>query len=344
MTSTDHEQVAWQRRFHNPMRRQGSVSPDNAAYALGLLFLSGMRVIPASRRIPVINTASPLLARLLCAANTASARMIRENLNTVFGSIRPRESVPADVHRLLSMTVWNSLVISSLPVLPRSQVVELAQIEGISCLDVHLTGGHPVLIWNYHFGIDPLIVAAVLHARGYPVHTISHVRQMPATASAFQRLYLLQLHSVGEQLSVIDPQEGIQHKMLDVLRNKECLYITPDYMLPRSEIKSQSASVVPIDFLGRRAYLQAGGLRLAKRHRAKIVTVLSAQDDKNPRRLMVEPLELPTPGFTPAELQQDLQIGMRRLEAQVLARPYLWLDLKRNDLAERLETTANQDR
>jgi lauroyl/myristoyl acyltransferase len=234
------------------------------------------------------------------------------------------------------MTIWNPLIVNSLPVLSRSQIVDLVPIDGISCLDDYLDSGHPVLIWGYHFGIAPLIVAGLLHARGYPVHAIAHVRQTPAKASILQFLYFLQMQPLGDRLSMIDPGEGVQRKTLDVLKNKECLYVTPDYMIPDDERHPRSAFEIPIDFLGRKAYLHTGGLRLAKRLKAKVVTVLPTQAYEDDRRLIVEPFELPTSGLTPAELQQDLQMCMRRLEVQVLAHPYWWLDLRRNDLVQRL--------
>jgi lauroyl/myristoyl acyltransferase len=304
-----------------------------------------MQLLPASQRVRVINKASTLLGRLLYAVNVHSTKTMRENLNTMLGSDRSPDTLEAGLHRLLSLTVWNALVINSLPVLSREQIVDLVPIDGMSCLDNCLDDDRPVLIWGYHFGVHPLIVAAILHARGYPIHAITHVRQMPVAASAFQRYYLQRLERIGDQFPVIDPREGVQRQMLDVLRNKECLYVTPDYMIPEDEIQPKSAFVVPIDFLGRRTWLQTGGLRLAKRLKAQVVTMLSTPGDGNgdERRLLVEPFELPTSGLKPVELQRDLQMCMRRLELHVLAHPYLWWDLKRDDLAKRL-TTIPRDR
>ena len=316
--------------------RQRPVSAGDVTYVLGSLLLSVMRAIPASGRIRVINKASPFLSGLLYAANLHPTRTIRENMNAVLGSDHAPDVAGADIRRLLSLIVWNSLIMKALPALTRQQTVDLVAIEGISCLDDHLAGGHPVLVWGYHFGIETLIVAALLHARGYPVHAITHVRQMPTRGSALQSRYYLQVQSIADQLSVIDPQQGVQRKILDVLRSKECLYLTPDYMIPEGKRHPKSAFEVPIDFLGRRAYLQTGGLRLAKRLGARVVTVLSTQADGYNRRLVVEPFELPTSSLTPAELQQDLQMCMERLEVQVQAHPYWWLDLKRNDLVQRL--------
>lgn len=336
MTSSEHGQVIWQRQSDNQRHRRCAVSPGDVTYVLGSLLLSVMRAVPAAQRIRAINKVSPFLARLLYTANVHPTRTIRENLNAVLVPDRSPDAVEADVRRLLSMTMWNSLMINSLPVLPRSQIVNLVRIEGLSRLDNYLASGHPVLIWGYHFGISPLLVAALLHARGYPIHAVAHARQMPVAASIFQRFYLRRLRGIGYRFPVIDPRTGVQREMLDVLRNKDCLYVTPDYMIPEDERHPRSAFEVPIDFLGRKAYLHTGGLRLAKRHKAKVVTVFSTQADEDNRRLIVEPFELPTPGLKPAELQQDLQVCMRRLEAQVLAHPYWWLDLKRNDLVQRL--------
>lgn len=320
----------------NQTSRRRPVSAADITYVLGSLFLSVMRVFPAPQRVRAINRVSPFLARLLHTANIHPTRTIRGNLNAVLSLGHSPDAVEADVRRLLSVIVWNSLMVNNLPAFTQEQIMDLVPIDGIACLDDYLADGHPVLIWGYHFGISPLIIAVLLHARGYPVHAITHVRQMPAKASILQFFYYLQVQRTGDQLSMIDPGEGVQRKTLDVLRNKECLYVTPDYMIPEDERHPRSAFEIPIDFLGRKAYLQTGGLRLAKRHEAKVATVLSTQADEANRRLIVEPFELPTSGLTPAELQQDLQMCMRRLEVQVLAHPYWWLDLKRNDLVQRL--------
>lgn len=333
MISTNPDQVTWHR---NQTRRLRLISPGDVTYVLASLFLSGMQLLPPPQRIRVVNKVSAFLGRLLHTVNVHSARTIRENLNTMLGSDRLPDAVEEGLRQSLSLIVWNALMINSLPALSKEQIAGLVPIDGIPCLDGYLNDGHPVLIWSYHFGIHPLIIAAILHARGYPVHTVTHVHQMPVAASVFQRLYLHRLSRIGEQFPVIDPREGLKRSMLDVLRNKECLYVTPDYMIPEDERQPGSAFVVPIDFLGRRAWLHTGGLRLPKRFKAKVVTVLSTQDDGEVRRLTVEPFKLPTPGLTPAELQRDLQKCMRRLEAHVLAQPYLWWDLKREDLVERL--------
>jgi KDO2-lipid IV(A) lauroyltransferase len=239
------------------------------------------------------------------------------------------------------MTIWNSLVIHALPALTKQQIVNLVPVDGLSCLDDHLAAGRPVLVWCYHFGVHHLIVAALLHARGYPIHVVAHALHMPAGASVFQRFYLRRLQRISGQFPMIDPQEGPERTMLDVFRSKQCLCITPDYMIP--EAQPRSAFEVPVDFLGHRACLHTGGLRLAKRFHAGVVTILSVQQDDHERRLIVEPFDLPTVGFTPVELQRDLQMCMQRLEAQVLAYPCLWWDLKRDDLLERLEVIPCDD-
>jgi len=340
MASTKQDQVAW---HHNQAQRLRLVSPGDLTYVFASLFLSGMQLLPASQRTRVVNKVSAFLGRLLHDLDVYSTKTIRKNLNILLGSGCSSGIVEADLRRLLSLAVWNALMINSLPVLPREQIVDLVPIDGISCLDDYLDDGRPVLIWSYHFGIHPLIVAAILHARGYPIHAVTHVRHMPVAASVFQRRYLQRLERIGEQFPVIDPREGMKRSMLDVLRNKECLYVTPDYMIAADNSQSKSAFVVPIDFLRRRTFLQTGGLRLAKRLKAQVVTVFSTQGDEGERRLIVEPFELPTSGLTPAELQRDLQMCMRRLEVHVQADPYLWWDLKRDDLLERL-TTSPQDK
>ena len=135
-----------------------------------------MKLFHPPQRVRVVAKVSAFLGRLLCAVNAHSARTLRENLNAVLGSDRSPSVVKEDLSRLLSLIVWNVLMINTLPVLPREQIVDLVPIDGISCLDDCLDGDRPVLMWSYHFGVHPLIIAAILHARGYPIHAVTHVR------------------------------------------------------------------------------------------------------------------------------------------------------------------------
>jgi lauroyl/myristoyl acyltransferase len=286
--------------------------------------------------VRLVGQLSTLLGGIIYATDAHSARIVRKNWSTVVSPERPPEDRESDLRRLLSLVTWNALMINSLPVLSREEVAELVPIDGTACLDGYLDDGHPVLVWSYHFGVHPLIVAAILHARGYPIHVITHVRQMPVGVSVSRSLYLHRLKSIGDQFPVIDPREGIQRRMLDALRDKECLYVTPDYMSPANEGQPESAFMVPVDFLGRRALLSTGGLRLPKRLKAKVTTVISTKHNGDKIRLLVEPFELPTNGLRPEDLQCDLQACMRRLEAQVMAYPDLWWDVKREDLTQRL--------
>jgi len=327
----------------SPARRRMKMSSNDITYRLASMFLGIARVIPAPRRARWIDSVSPFLARLLCAANVHSARTIRRNLSGLFGAERAPDRIENDVRRLLSMTVWNSLILNTLPALSQPHLSDLIPVDDVAGLDAYRAEGRPVLIWGFHFGIQPLIVAALLRARGYPLRAITHVRQIPETSGRGQRAYLRQLHSLGDQLSVTDPREGIDRKVLDTLTARECLYVTPDYMITIDVAQPCPPFVVPIDFLGRTAYLQTGSLRLAKRLGAGVVTVLTTWLDGE-RRLAIEPLKLPGAGLTPADLQHDLQLGMQRLEAQIRTRPGLWLDLKRDDLIERLKPSPESQR
>jgi lauroyl/myristoyl acyltransferase len=324
------------RQSRERVHRRPLFSPDDATYGLALLFLSLVRLVPASQLVRVIDMVSPVLARLLQTSHLHAARKICENMAALLPAQCLPDITPVYARRLLSTIVWNALVIHSLPALPRSQIADLVKLEGAAGLRERLDSGRPVLIWGYHFGVDPFIVANVLYAHGYPLHAVTHVHQVPPTASFLQRRYFLRLHAADNALSVIDPRQGVQRKMLDILKRNECLYVTPDYMLPQNQKHVWSAFEVPVDLLGRRAFLQAGSLRLAKRLDAQVMTVFTVQGAGALRHLRIEPCQALTSGLTPDDLQRDLQMGMRRLEAQVLTHPYWWLDLKRNDLLQRL--------
>jgi lauroyl/myristoyl acyltransferase len=295
-----------------------------------------MRLVPAAQSRWAVEQISGLLARLLLAAHAHAAGTIRNNFTTVFGAVCPRELVGTQVRRLLAVTVWNSLTMHTLPTLSKQQIADLVPVEGAAHLDECLAGAHPVLVWAFHFGVHPLLVAAILHARGYPILVVSHMEQMPAESTTLQRAYLHRLGHMGDQFPVIDPREGLKRGMLDVLKEGRCLFVTPDYMMPVDEAQPASAFDVEVRFLDRSPVLQAGSLRLAKRLGARAVTVLSAEDEWKRLRLVVEPFDWPTAGLTPADLRSDLQASMTRLEAQVISHPHLWWDLKRDDLLQRL--------
>jgi len=336
---TERDQSA---QLQDQVQRLRWVSPGDVTYLFAWLLLSGVQELPLLRRVGVIDKVSTFLGGVLYAFDVHSTRMTRENLHALLGADRSSGEVEADLRRLLSLIAWNALMINCLPAFPREQIASLVPIDGISYLDNCLQNGRPTLIWGHHYGVHPLVVAAILRARGYPIHVVTHVGHMSAAASVFRRRYLQRLGRIGSLFPVINPREGVQRHMLDVLRNKEFLYVTPDYMLRPDEPQFQSPFTVPIDFLGRRVFLQTGGLRLAKRLGAQVVTVPSTQGEGGQRRLTVEPFELPTSGLTPVELQCDLQMCMCRLEAHVLARPHLWWDLKRDDLLERLTEVAQE--
>jgi lauroyl/myristoyl acyltransferase len=300
MTSTKQQHLDWHRQASDRINRKRLTSAGDITFVLASLLLGVVQLLPASQRIWIIDTASTYLAGLLYIANAHFTQTIRRNLKTALGQHRPPDGIEREVRGLLSVTVWNSLIMHTMPVLAQEQIVNLMPVDGLSCLGECLAENRPVLVWAYHFGVHPLIVAAILHAHGYPINAITHVRQMPAGATAFQRRYLKRLTGIAARFPVIDPREGLQRKMLDVLQSKECLYITPDYMVPQDEIDPDSTFMAPVDLLQRRAWLQTGGLRLAKRLGATVVTVLSTQDEKKKWRLAVEPFVFPTSGLTPA--------------------------------------------
>jgi len=304
------------------------------------LLLSCVQIVPASRRLQVLDQASQTLAALVQAAALRPARVIGANLRAVFGLDNPGV-VRRYVRQQLALSIWNALVMGSAGGLSPAQMADLVPVQGEFLLNDSLAAGRPTVVLSYHFGIQPLIAAAVLGAKGYPVFVVSHVSDVSSEGGRERQLYYRQISQIADRFPIIDPREGVQRALLDVLRDNKCLYLTPDYMLPQSEREANTPFEVAIGLLGRTAVLRTGGLRLAKRHQAGAVTVLSAPDEDGRLRLVVEPFVFPTAGFGPADLRDDLQACMRRLELQLLAYPYLWLDLKREDLVERLVADAS---
>ena len=305
-------------------------------YLLGSVLLEGMARPPASWQVAIIDHLSGVLARTLHALDALPARNLRQNIAVVLPASAGRAAI---IRRLLQVSIWNSLTLNSLPYYSTAQIANLVTLEGETHLTAGRDAGVPALIWAFHFGVHPLIVAATLQARGYPIHAVTHILHMPATASTIRQRYLRQLAPLAKRLSVIDPRDALGRKMLDVLQNAACLFVTPDYMLPPSE-RSNNRFSVRIPLLGRSAFLETGSLRLAKRLGAQVITVLSQWEENRKPRLIIRPLTV-TAELNPNALRRDLQAGMARLETAVQAAPGLWWDLKRADFLERLIVTED---
>lgn len=314
------------------------VARGDLTYLLGGALLALMNSLPASWQTRLINGLSKFLGPVLYRSNVA--RAVRSNTLTLFEAEQLPQGFDTHLRHVMTLTVWNSMMLNRLPHNSKDEIANLVHVKGLDHLDAYRRQGRAVLIWSYHFGIHPLIVAGVLWAKGYPIHVIAHAHSMTVASSLLHQRYLDQLKPITELFPVTDPREAPHRDLLDVLRGGGCLYVTPDYALPLDE-RSASPFEVPVSFLGHTVYLQSSSLRLAKRLDVPVVTILSRLNGAGKIELVVNSLELPTKGSRPGDLQADLQVGMDRLAEGVQTSPSLWWDLKREDLLERLNVPVD---
>ncbi len=305
-------------------------------YVLASLLMVTLRVVPAPKRPPVIGWLSRIAGRLWYRTNHGSVRRVRRHLRRLFGDRLSAQEIEAHIPRHLSLVAWNSMMVDLLPYLDEETTRCLLPIEGLHHLDAIRRQGKAVLLMGGHFGAFAYVIAAVLHALGYPICEVGHGgRPYPGSSRLYRRLFWPRVRSVRQRFRVIDPQEGPQRALLDAFRRGEVVYLLPDQYFIVEPGRSVPPHLIPLRFLGRTVYLETGGVRLAKRMGAEAVLALPVQEG-NVQRVPLEPFPYATDGTRPEELARDLQAFLERLEARVRAQPFLWRDLRRPDLLARL--------
>jgi lauroyl/myristoyl acyltransferase len=195
--------------------------------------------------------------------------------------------------------------------------------------------GNPILMLGCHLGPYAIPVASALQGLGYPVHYIGHAFPRHQTSRLYRKVYYERVSKVCENINVINPLDGPKHQLLDIFRKGEILFLLPDQYFVLEPGQKRPLQMVQVDFLGSRVNLETGGLRLGKRFGAEILTVMPEWMDGSYHTFIV-PMELPTKETTPAELSQDLEAFLGLIETRIYRQPFLWRDLRRADLFERM--------
>jgi len=265
-----------------------------------------------------------------------NVRLARANIQTLFGARWSDAEIESHVRKLLTLTAWNSMMIDLLPALQDEHAAHLMPVEGTHHLDEAMARGRGVLLLGAHLGAFAYVVAAVLYARQYPVCEVGYGgRPKPGSSLFYRRFYWPRVMGMRQHFNVIDPQNGPQRALLDTLREGKILYLLPDEYFILDQPRSHSQYLVPVELLGRTVHVETGGLRLAKRLGAEVFTALPVQEGRV-QRVFIEPFAFPTSGTAPEDLAQDMRAFLTMLEARVKAQPFLWRDLRRHDLFERL--------
>ena len=259
--------------------RSPLVTPGDLEYILAAGLMLGLRLLPASRRVGVVDRLSRGLGALWHKSNMRNVGLVRTNLGTLFPGRWSDAEIESHIRRLLTLTAWNSLMIDLLPALPDERAANLIPLDQIHHLDEALARGKGVLLLGAHLGAFAYVIAATLFARRYPVCEVGFGgRPKPGSSLFYRRLYWPRVMGMRQHFNVIDPQDGPQRALLDALRGGQVLYLLPDEYFIVEPGQPSPPHLVPVEFLGRVVHIETGGLRLAKRLGAEVMTALPVQE------------------------------------------------------------------
>ena len=330
-------------RHKRPLLTDGRpplVAPGDLQFVLAVGFILGLRALPTDMRPRFLLQLSRVLGAVWYRSNMQDVRRVRQHLQLLFPDRWEDREIESIVRQQLALTVWNFMTLNLIPTLSREQSAQLLPVEGMAHLDALQVAGRAALLLGAHVGPYAYPVAAVLLAHNYPIREVGHARPRQGSSWLYRKLYWPRVASTVEHLQVVNTLEGEQTKLLDIFRRKEILYLLPDqfYILDQEDMPLRH--VVPVEFLGRRVNMETGGLRLAKRLGAGILTALPTKTEDT-YHVAIEPMDLPTAGLSPAELALDLRAFMQRVEQCIRQQPFLWRDLRRADLLQRLGTVES---
>jgi len=311
------------------------VAAEDLKFVLGSVWMSVLKLLPRSVLPAAIGRICRVLGQILYMVNSTDAQRVRLHLKHFFKDRWSEEEIAVHVHRQLSLTVWNSLVLSLLPSLKPEQIAQLVNINGIHNIDAIMARGNSVLMLGCHLGPYAMPVAAALQGLGYPVHFIGHAFPRHQTSRLYREVYYKRVSKVCEAINLINPMDGPPRQLLDILQNGEILFYLPDQYFVLDHDKRKPRQMVQVNFLSGKVNLETGGLRLGKRFGAEILTVMPEWIDGS-YHTFIEPMELPTKETNPAGLSQDLEAFLGLIETRIKRQPFLWRDLRRTDLLERM--------
>lgn len=315
------------------------VEPGDLQFLLAVAVLACLRLIPAGRRPNFLHTISNKLGAIWHMSNLHDARRVRRHLYILFNNRWSPPHIETIIRRQLSLTVWNFLTLNLIPTLDQAQSAALLPVEGMQHLNAARRRGKPALLLGAHVGPYAYPIAAVLLAHGYEVREIGHARPRQGSSWLYRKLYWPRISATCRYMRVIDPLQGAQTELLDVLERKEALFLLPDQLYVAPPDAERSRYLVSVPYLGHTVNLETGGLRLCKRLGAETFTVLPEWRSDG-YRVTIAPFPLPTGGSRPDDLAEDLRAFMGLVAQCIYRQPFLWRDLRRADLLPRLGVTA----
>lgn len=317
------------------------IAPGDLEYAATLTVAAGLSALPPAMRTRVIHQASQFLGTILYKTNRDTVRRVRYHLRCFFDYEGADPTLESQVRSQLILTTWNAIIINLLPSLRQDQCTHLLRIEGLHHLAESRRRNEAVLLMGYHYGAYGFAVAATLSAQGHPAclagYGDSHTPR-PGTSHLYHKLYWPRVQNLQRRVRVItvDPNRRSQRELSEILEQKEdvILLLADQYFIvpPGQE---HPGHLVPLRLLNHTVYLDVTGVQLAKQAGARPLTAIPRRAGAR-QRVVVEPMDWASDGTAAADIAEDLQAYISRLEQHLLECPALWRDLRRTDLLSRM--------
>lgn len=333
--STHQSQIPVHKRPLHHEEKPPLIAPGDLQFVLAVSFIIGLHILPSSMRPRFLLNLSRGLGAVWHKSNMRDGRRVRYHLQTVFPGRWTDAEIEHLIRQQLSLTVWNFMTLNLIPTLSQEQSAQLLPVDGMHHLDEARSQDKAVLLLGAHVGPYAYPIAAVLQSQGYDVYEVGHARPRQGSSQLYRKLYWPRIQKTCQHMQIIDPLQGVQIDLLNVIRDKKIMYLLPDQMFILPPDMERSNHLVPIDYLGHRVNLETGGLRLCKRLGTAVFTILPEFVDGR-YRAKIAPFTLPTSGLKPSDLAVDLQHFMNQVAHIIEEQPFLWRDLRRSDLLERL--------
>jgi lauroyl/myristoyl acyltransferase len=307
---------------------------------------AGLSALPAAMRARVIHQLSQTLGAIWHGTDRGAVRRVRHNLQVLFG-YQASPTLESLVRDQLVLSIWNAFIANLLPSLRDEHLATLCQIEGLHYVEEIQRQNKAVLLLGFHYGAYGYAIAATLSARGYPTRLAAYGAaqvEPRGTSYLYRKLYLPRLTWVNRWVKTvaINPGQKSQPELRKILEHKsDIVYLMADQYFVISPGQDYPPHLVPLRLLNHTVYLDTTGIQLAKRMGCQPLTAIPVKNGHRPR-VVIEPMEWAGDGTTRADIAQDLQIYLTRLEQPLLDYPALWRELRRAELLPRLGIFESQ--
>ena len=310
-----------------------------------LVLATGLSALPSAVRVSVIHQLSRVVGTIWYKTNRGAVRRVRRHLRVLFNYEEADTTLESLVRSQLILASWNALIVNLLPSLRDEHLADLLQIEGLHYVDEIQRQNEAVLLLGFHYGVYGYAIAATLSARGYATQLVGYGDTHsgpPGTSRLYRKLYWPRVQRLIQRIkgTTIDPGRESQPELCKIMERKnEIVHLLADQYFVMSPDQDPPSHLVPLRLLDHTVYLDVSGVQLVKQMGAQPLTAIPIRmktKDGYRQRVLIEPMEWASDGTATADIAQDLQVYLARLEQHLLEYPALWRDLRRSDLLPRM--------